>query len=144
MFLNIMNKIFDWAELNSTDKYLRIVILGLVMYVVAYYFINSEYCNTNKFVSENKQYIYGILIFDLILYICSQLLTNNSTNKMRNKKKRRSNHNSKNDNNLLKNSPLNINSPNYLENNNNLANSNQDIENETIDIPIYKSSTDNN
>lgn len=140
---------FSWNGLSRTDKCLRVIILSLIMYIIVYYFINSEYCNANSVISENKQYIYFIAIIDLILYICSHLLVGDSANKAYNKKKRIKGRNNKSIENPLNipnisNIPNPYNPTNHLKDGNNLSLSNQNMDNDTLDMPIYKGSAETN
>ena len=65
MFFNTIYKFPIWNDLDKKSRYIRVLILGVILYVASYSFLNSNYVNNISFVQDYKHYLYYLIGVDL-------------------------------------------------------------------------------
>ena len=58
MIFNAIYRIPIWNNLNKQDRALRLFIVGMVLYIVLYFYLNSSYSDNLQLIKEYKDYIY--------------------------------------------------------------------------------------
>lgn len=69
MIFNAIYRIPIWNNLNKQDRALRLFIVGMVLYIVLYFYLNSSYSDNLQLIKEYKDYIYYLISLDILLFV---------------------------------------------------------------------------
>ena len=69
MIFNSIYRLPLWNNLNKQDRALRLFVVGLVLYIVIYLYLNSTYSDNLQLIKGYKDYIYYLIAFDTILFV---------------------------------------------------------------------------
>lgn len=86
MILNAIYRLPIWYNLNKQDRVLRLFVVGLVLYIALYFYLNSTYSDNLQLIKSYKDYIYYLICIDLILFVYT-FYTDDTKRKKRNKQR---------------------------------------------------------
>lgn len=134
MIFSAIYRLPIWNNLNKQDRSLRLFIVGMVMYIVLYFYLNSSYSDNLQAIKEYKDYIYYLFSLDIILFVYTFYMDDSLKIKKKKKALRRPNNRL-----LIPSPPIFI--PQQLGQNRPTVVSSpqqQPQEDESISIPIYE------
>jgi hypothetical protein len=86
MFFNAVYRLPIWKKLDNKTRNLRLLILGAILYIAVHSLIQSKYLESDELVKNYKHYLYYITAIDLVIVGIFMYLQNNSDNKKKLKK----------------------------------------------------------
>ena len=87
MFFNIAYRLPIWKDIDDKSRNIRILILGVILYVILHSFIYSTYVNGNNFILNKRKYIYYLIGSDIIIALLFMYLL--ASDEKPNKKKKK-------------------------------------------------------
>ncbi|CAH6421235.1 Hypothetical protein KVN_LOCUS194 [uncultured virus] len=69
MFFYILNKSQLFSNIETKSRNFRLFIIGCLLYVILHSYLYSAYVDSNQFLSNNRKYIYIIILADILLYL---------------------------------------------------------------------------
>lgn len=85
MIFNAIYRLPIWNNLNKQDRSLRLFIVGMVLYIVLYFYLNSSYSDNLQMIKDYKDYIYYLISLDIILFVYT-FYSDDSSKKKKKKK----------------------------------------------------------
>lgn len=150
MFFNAVYKLPIWKNIDNKSRNIRLLVLGAVFYVIVHSFLYSKYVENIELIENNKKYLYYLMIIDL--GSVGLLMFMNDSKKIKKKKTQKKQRiikrkilppimpfgmeNVKLSHKNIKQNPIGVTKP---INHRPTIKSNQNIDNDSIKLPIYSS-----
>ena len=84
MLINAVYRLPIWYDIDIKSRNVRILIFGIILYIIVHSFIYSKYVENNELVLRYRNYLYYLIGADLV--IIGLLMLTKKTNKEKNKK----------------------------------------------------------
>ena len=136
MLYNLLYRSPLWSKLDNSDRNIRILVLGTILYVVAYFASNSQYLSQVSILEKYKKYLLYLAAADFATTSAQMFFSEPSKkNNKKNKKKQ------------IKKKPVRMMPPYQLPNvlkeelyQNKKQNQNQNLDNNSsVKLPVYNS-----
>jgi predicted tellurium resistance membrane protein TerC len=87
MFYNLIYRSFLWNNLPDRDRNIRVLITGIILYIVAYFAMNSQYTQEMELIQQNKKYIYYLASTDFATVAAQMIFSKGKQIKKQKKRK---------------------------------------------------------
>lgn len=67
MFINTVYRLPIWYDIDTKSRNIRILILGIILYIITHSFIYSKYVDNYQMVLNYRNYIYYLIALDLTI-----------------------------------------------------------------------------